>query len=151
VHWSSLKFLVGIPAPRGGGICPRCKRIFSEQMRRSSVATSDGQIDHSRVKKPRISRQKPVTWPDTAFGHLTGYVFVGQTSPRRGALAGGVGRLAQTGHDLAGGLTSARPRALGGGVRGQETAHSVRPVGLACGVRGQETAHSVRPRTACGL
>src|SRR5205823_79931 len=41
------------------------------EMRRSSVATSDGQMDHGQVRKPRISRQKPVTWPDTAFGHLT--------------------------------------------------------------------------------
>src|SRR5207237_3920920 len=41
------------------------------QMRRSSVATSDGQMDHGQVRKPRISRQKPVTWPDMAFGHLT--------------------------------------------------------------------------------
>src|SRR5438132_675208 len=47
-------------------------------MRRSSAATSDGQMDHGQVRKPGISRQKPVTWPDTAFGHLTGYVFVGQ-------------------------------------------------------------------------
>src|SRR5207245_2760552 len=47
-------------------------------MPRSSEATSDGQMDHGQVRKPRISRQKPVTWPDTAFGHLTGYAFVGR-------------------------------------------------------------------------
>src|SRR5207244_12645467 len=47
-------------------------------MRRSSEVTSDGQMDHGQVRKPRISRQKPVTWPDTAFGHLTGYAFVGR-------------------------------------------------------------------------
>ena len=41
-------------------------------------ATSDGQMDHGQVRKLRISRQKPVTWPDTAFGHLTGYAFVGR-------------------------------------------------------------------------
>jgi hypothetical protein len=43
---------------------------------------------------------------------------VGQTSPRRGALADGLGRLAQTGHDLAGGLgrTSPRPGELAGEV-----------------------------------
>jgi len=41
-------------------------------------ATSDGQMDHGQVRKPRISRQKPVTWPDTAFGHLTGYAFIAQ-------------------------------------------------------------------------
>src|SRR5207302_4941781 len=62
------------------------------EMRRSSAATSDGQMDHGQARKPRISRQKPVTWPDTAFGHLTGYVFVERTSPRPGALAGGLGR-----------------------------------------------------------
>src|SRR5947208_16613662 len=59
---------------------------------RSSAATSDGQMDHGQVRKPRISRQKPVTWPDRAFGHLTGYAFVGRTGsnlPRPGALAGG--------------------------------------------------------------
>src|SRR5438445_9824575 len=47
-------------------------------MRRSSAATSDGQMDHGQVRKPRTSRQKPVTWPDMAFGHLTGYAFVGR-------------------------------------------------------------------------
>src|SRR5438128_5508791 len=51
------------------------------QMRRSSEATSDGQMDHGQVRKPRISRQKPVTWPDTGIwpsDHLTRYVFVGR-------------------------------------------------------------------------
>src|SRR5438034_4589646 len=33
-----------------------------------------------QVRKPRISREKPVTWPDTAFGHLTGCAFVGRGS-----------------------------------------------------------------------
>src|SRR5207237_1902356 len=50
------------------------------QMRRSSKATSDGQMDHGQVRKPRISREKPVTWPDTAFGNLTGCAFVGRGS-----------------------------------------------------------------------
>src|SRR5438309_628494 len=41
-----------------------------------------------------------------------------QTLPWPGALAGGLGRLVQTGHDLAGGLgrTSPRPSALAGGL-----------------------------------
>jgi len=67
------------------------KWTMAREMHRSSEATSDGQMDHGQVRKPRISRQKPVTWPDTAFGHLTGYVFVGQTSPQRGELAGARG------------------------------------------------------------
>ena len=32
---------------------------------------SGGQIDPGRVRKPRISREKPVRWPDLDFGHLT--------------------------------------------------------------------------------
>src|SRR5947208_16999333 len=58
-------------------------------MRRSSAATSDGQMDHGQVRKPRISRQKPVTWPDTAFGHLTGYGFGRETVPQQGATSDG--------------------------------------------------------------
>ena len=77
-------------------------------MRRSSAAASDGQIDRGRVRKPCISRQKPVTWPDAGFGHLTGYVFVGQTWPRPSASAGGLGSADQTGHALAGGVGQPR-------------------------------------------
>ena len=32
------------------------------QMRRSSAATSDGQMEHGQVRKSRISRQRPLTW-----------------------------------------------------------------------------------------
>src|SRR5947208_3781915 len=58
---------------------------------RSSAATSDGQMDHGQVRKPRISRQKPVTWPDRAFGHLTGCLrWADRVEPATpGALAGG--------------------------------------------------------------
>src|SRR5207244_3704061 len=52
------------------------------EMRRSSAATSDGQMDHGQVRKPRISRQKPVTWPDTAFGHLTGHHLLPEAGSR---------------------------------------------------------------------
>src|SRR5437660_689964 len=64
------------------------------KMRRSSAATSDGQMDHGQVRKPRISRQKLVTWPDTAFGHLTGLPSlggVGQTLPWADDLAARLG------------------------------------------------------------
>src|SRR5438105_8653492 len=73
------------------------KWTMAREMHRSSEATSDGQMDHGQVRKPRISRQKPVTWPDTAFGHLTGLPSlggVGQTLPRPGAFGG------RTGSDL---------------------------------------------------
>ena len=36
----------------------------------SMARLSDGQMDHGQVRKPRISWQKPVTWPDTPFGHV---------------------------------------------------------------------------------
>ena len=114
-------------------------------MRRSSEVTSDGQMDHGQVRKPRISRQKPVTWPDTAFGHLTGYVFVGQTWPRPGASAGGLGSADQTGHALGGrgGSTSPRPGALARGV-GRT---SPRPGELAGGV-GKDRAGQRRTKRA---
>jgi hypothetical protein len=31
---------------------------------------SDGQMDRSQVKKPRISLRKPVRWPYTGLGHV---------------------------------------------------------------------------------
>ena len=36
----------------------------------SMARLSDGQMDHGQVRKPHISWQKPVTWPDTPFGHV---------------------------------------------------------------------------------
>ena len=47
---------------------------------------SDGQMDHGQVKKPRISREKPVRWPDMAFGHLTPQANFAPVSPQRSGL-----------------------------------------------------------------
>ena len=111
------------------------------QMRRSSEATSDGQMDHGQVRKPRISRQKPVTWPDTAFGHLTGYAFVGR----------GGSNLAMA-WCVAGGPGPVGPDGSGVGGRGDCPSLPIWPCELAggatslMGVIGGERATSRRPR-----
>src|SRR5438105_8473340 len=68
-------------APRRvtGARNPSILEPFLEPFSDAPFLAADGQLDHGQVTKPRISRQKPVTWPDMAFGHLTGYVFVGRT------------------------------------------------------------------------
>jgi hypothetical protein len=77
---------------------------------------------------------------------------VGQTSPRRGALAGGLGRLAQTGHDLAGGLgrTSPRRGALAGGVRSNngETSFLCGLLPSQCAVCQVASVHELTDRLA---